>query len=208
MVQISNLDDAELCKSILAVASAVYRPLTLDELASYVDLPEVSDDYEALKEIIGLCGSFLTLRDRTISLIHQSAKDYLTTKAVTTIYPAGPAPIHFDIGLRSVAAMSKTLRRDIYSLHQPGFCISDVKPPIPDPLADVRYACVYWVDHLRDCRPNENADGQDLQDGSSIDRFLRQSYLHWLEALSLLQKMSEGVASMLSLEAMLQVRQF
>jgi hypothetical protein len=55
MNQIWNSEDAELCKHILAVVSAVYRPVTLDELASFVD--SVSGDYEALSEIIGLGGS-------------------------------------------------------------------------------------------------------------------------------------------------------
>ncbi len=208
MDQILRSRYAELCKSILAIASTVYRPLTLDELAICADLPKgLSDNREDLEEIVGLCGSFLTLHFSSISFIHQSAKDYLTTKANATIYPAGkPGPIHFDIGRRSLAAMSKTLCRDIYNLHQPGIRIPDIKTPIPDPLADVRYSCIYWVDHLRDCHPTERVAEEDLQDGGSIDRFLRQNYLPWLEALSLLESMSEGVASMLSLEIMLQVR--
>ena len=69
--QIRDSEDAELCKRILAVVSAVYRPFTLDELMSFVDMPDgVSGGYEALSEIIGLCGSFLTLRECTISFVH------------------------------------------------------------------------------------------------------------------------------------------
>ena len=69
--QIYNLDDAKLYKSILAVVLVVYRPITLEELASFVDMPDgVSGDYEALAEIIGLCGSFLTLREHTILFVH------------------------------------------------------------------------------------------------------------------------------------------
>jgi hypothetical protein len=49
---------------IVAIVSAVYRPVTLDELASFVTMPDgVSSDYKTLLEIIQLCGSFLTLRD-------------------------------------------------------------------------------------------------------------------------------------------------
>ena len=43
---------------LTAVVLAVYRRLILDELASFVDMPDsVSGDYEALSEMIGLCGS-------------------------------------------------------------------------------------------------------------------------------------------------------
>ncbi|PQE20078.1 hypothetical protein CJF30_00001354 [Rutstroemia sp. NJR-2017a BBW] len=85
--QIIDSEDAELCKSILAVVSAVYRPITLDELVAFVDIPNgVTGDYEALSEIIGLCGSFLTLRERTVSFVHQSAKDFLIEKASKDIF--------------------------------------------------------------------------------------------------------------------------
>jgi hypothetical protein len=69
--QIWSSEDAELCKRILAVVSAVYRPVALDELAAFVDMPDgVSGNYKALSKIIGFCGSFLALRERTISFIH------------------------------------------------------------------------------------------------------------------------------------------
>ncbi|OGE49412.1 hypothetical protein PENARI_c021G00237 [Penicillium arizonense] len=89
--QISESDDADLCKSLLSVTTTVYRPITLDELAScFDDLPEdVVGDYKALEEIVGHCGSFLTLRQGTISLVHQSAKDFLIQEAAHIIFPGG-----------------------------------------------------------------------------------------------------------------------
>jgi hypothetical protein len=99
--------------------------------------------------------------------------------------------------------MGKTLRRNIYDLHFPGFSVDRVNPPQPDPLAPARYSCVYWTDHLL-CAPSRNAN--DLQDGGSVDKFLRRSYLYWLEALSLLRSISEGILSIAKLDALLQVR--
>jgi hypothetical protein len=72
--QIYNSEDAELCKGILAVVSVVYRPIMLEDLASFADMPNGVSNDESLTEIIGLCGSFLTLRERTILFVHQSAK--------------------------------------------------------------------------------------------------------------------------------------
>ena len=69
--ELKDSEDTKLCKSILAIMSAVRRPITLDKLVAFVDvLGEVSADYEVLAEIIGLCGSFLTLRERKISFIY------------------------------------------------------------------------------------------------------------------------------------------
>ena len=98
--------------------------------------------------------------------------------------------------------MSKTLRRNIYNLRYPGFPIDEVQTPDPDPLAAVAYACVYWVDHLCDSGKTARRD-DDLQDGGAVDNFLKEKYLHWLEALSLLRSMSEGVLAMKKLENLL-----
>lgn len=203
--QIGESDDADLCKFLLCITTTVYRPITLDELTSYVDLPEgVADDDEALTEIVRDCSSFLTLRGRTISLVHQSAKDFLLQGAVHEIFPEGEEKIHYSIFSKSLQAIGRTLRRDIYDLVAPGCRIDQVKPPYPDVLAAIRYACVHWVDHLYKCSPSKNAI-EDLQDSGSVGVFLRQHYLHWLEALSLLRSLSDGVASMLRLESLLKV---
>jgi hypothetical protein len=205
MDQICNSEDAELCKRILAVVSAVFRPVTLDELESFVDMPDgVSGNYEDLAEIIGLCGSFLTLRERTISFVHQSAKDFLLEKASKEIFPSGIEDIHYTIFSQSLRVMSRTLRRNVYRLGAPGFPIDQVEQLDPDPLAAARYSCVYWIDHLHACNPGRNANN-DLKDGGLVDMFLCQNYLYWLEALSLLRSMSEGIASMLRLEDLLKV---
>jgi hypothetical protein len=76
MGQIRDLAEAELCKRILAVVSTAGRPVTFDELQSFINMPTGIHP----TEIIGLCGSFLTLQGRTIYLVHPSAKDYLLTK--------------------------------------------------------------------------------------------------------------------------------
>ncbi|KAK3374120.1 WD40-repeat-containing domain protein [Lasiosphaeria ovina] len=211
MDQIRSLDDvdADLCKSILAVVSVVYRPITVDELASLVNIPSgASGNYRALAEIIERCGSFLTLRERAISFVHQSAKDFLTQKASGETFPSGIRDVHHVIFSRSLRVLTNTLRRDIYSLGAPGSFIEDTKLPDPDPLAAARYACVYWVDHLHDWQSSDNTKHPDgFQDGGAIEDFLRQHYLHWLEALSLCKSMSQGIFSMAKLENFLQQRE-
>lgn len=203
MDQIGNSKNAKLYKSILAVMSVVYRPITLDELASFVDMPpQSSSNHKIQEEIIGHCGSFLTLRDRTISFVHQSAKDFLITKAFQEIFPSGIEDEQHTIFSRSLQVMSRTLRCDVYSLRAPGVSISQVKQPNPDPLAAARYSCLYWVDHLLKCTNRENTS-IDLKDSGSIDKFLCQSYLQWLEALGWMGKTSEGIRAIISLEGLI-----
>src|SRR5262249_51233373 len=142
------------------------------------------------------CGSFLTVRDDQIYLIHQSAKDYLSERASTLLFPYGAAVIHHGIFTRSLKLMSDKLRRDMYSLSAPGFPIDHVCVPDPDPLAAARYSCVYWVDHLCSSVFSKSTMQDDLQDGGAVHTFLKEKYLYWLEALSLLRSMSDGVVAM------------
>ncbi|KAJ6067578.1 uncharacterized protein N7446_004615 [Penicillium canescens] len=199
--QITESDDAEICKSLLSVTTTVYRPLTLDEIPSYIQMSE--DDANDLKDIIGHCGSFLYLREHTISLVHQSAKDFFLQRKSDMVYPGGIENVHYDLFSRSLRAMEMALRRDIYSINDPGYPIRQVKRPNPDPLAAARYGVVHWVEHLSACCSSQNLD-KDFEDGGSLDRFLRRDYLHWLEALSILESIPTGIASILKLERLLQ----
>ncbi|PVH69239.1 hypothetical protein DL98DRAFT_661794 [Cadophora sp. DSE1049] len=189
---------------ILAVVSVIHRPITLDELPSFVDMPpRSSSNYKALAEIIRLCGSFLTLRDRTISFIHQSAKDFLTNKALDIVFPSGMADIHYAIFSRSLQVLRTVLRRDLYKLRAPGISIEQVKQPDPDPLAPVRYSCLYWVDHLLDCQTKEDTI-KDLEDSGPVYSFLRQYFIYWLEALSLMKSVSDSVVMIQKLDHLFQ----
>ena len=100
--------------------------------------------------------------------------------------------------------MSRTLRHDVYSLGAPGFSIDQVKQPDPDPLGVAQHSCLYWIDHLFDCDTTANTDN-DLKDGDSVDEVLCQSYLYWLEELSLIGCMSSGVVMIRKLENRLKV---
>jgi hypothetical protein len=199
MEHISDSNDAHICKEVLAIASVVYRPITLEELKILVGSLE-EDDYDDLPQIISSCGSFLTIRGDIVYFVHQSAKDFLVDKASDQILPSGTARQHHALFLRSLEALSETLERDVYRLGVPGFPIDQVRPPSPDPLSSVRYPCVYWVDHLvnSDLTHNKN----DLRDSGIVHEFIRKKYLYWLESLSLLHSMSEGVQAVHKLEAL------
>ncbi|KAJ5039137.1 hypothetical protein NUH16_008918 [Penicillium rubens] len=149
--QVCKSEDAELCKQILAVTSLVYQPITVYQLTSFIEVPnDICGDYEALSEIIAICGSFLFLREDHILFVHQSAKDFILEEVLDEVIPSGIDSKHHEIFSKSLQVMFKTLRRDILHIKLPGIPFTKVANPIPDPLAAARYACVYWVDHLQD----------------------------------------------------------
>jgi hypothetical protein len=103
MEQIRNSDNADLYKRVLASTATAYRPLTLNELTSLIKMLEnMSDNLESLREITGICGSFLIIREGTIYFVYQSAKDYLFTNVFDEIFPSGIGDAHYTIFSRSL----------------------------------------------------------------------------------------------------------
>ncbi|KAJ5456081.1 uncharacterized protein N7458_004345 [Penicillium daleae] len=152
-------EDAKLCKRILAIMSIVYRPIALDELSPLIEFPDdISDNYEALSEIIAICGSFLSFHEGTITFVHQSAREFLLRETRNEIFPRGIESEHDTLFSRSLQVMFKTLRRDIFDIKFPGFPVQKITQPSPNPLAAVPYACVYLVDHLQDAWSNKYDD--------------------------------------------------
>jgi hypothetical protein len=207
MQQIGKTDDAELCKQMLASLALVYRPVTLGELVALVGQLDDITDISELKEIVGLCGSFLTLRNQTVYFVHQSAKDFLLAQAAEELFPSGKEQVHHVILNRALEIMSATLRRDMYGLKNLGYTArGEIEAPDPDPLAASRYSCIHWIDHLCDLDLiSSTICVEYLKDRGVVDSFLQKKFLYWLEALSLCKSMSKGVASIGKLQKLIQV---
>ncbi|CAJ2505558.1 Uu.00g129520.m01.CDS01 [Anthostomella pinea] len=176
--QIHKSEDAELCTQVLALVATTYRLPSLAESTTFIkEDGSTVGDAELLKEIVSLCGSFLTIREDIVYFVHQSAKDFLTKEKTVILSPKQQVAVHGQIFSRSIEAVSQTLKRDIYGLHDPGF-------------------------------PIEDAPGRDdsVQEYGAADRFLRGKGLYWIESLSLLRSMSEGMLALERLIRHLQVK--
>ena len=203
MIQrIKNLgrQNPRFCQSVLSIVITAYRPLHIDELGLLSGLPSaIRASSRDVLGIIGMCGSFLTVKDKIVSVIHQSAKDFLVS--VPDFFEHAVKHRHYLMFSRSLEAMQHTLRRDIYNLEKPGYLTADISTPDPDPLSAISYSCVYWIDHL------DNLDyfqiNEELQDYREIHRFLETKFLNWLEALSLLRAIPKGC---LAIQSMMEMR--
>jgi hypothetical protein len=198
--------NSNLCRLLLFVTVNAYRPLYLAESGSLCSpASKTMVRPEAMRRIVAMCGSFITIRHEQIDFVHQSAKDFLSVK-MQEVTALSNGKLHFDVFLRSLELMSTTLKRDIYNLVEPGFAVEAVKLPVPDPLAAVRYSCIHWVDHLHDyVLDSRKIHDKSLQDDNIVHLFLKDHYLHWLEALSLCQSVSAGVLAMNKLKTLVQV---
>lgn len=100
--------------------------------------------------------------------------------------------------------MRAALKRDIYKLVHPGTRVCDMRPrpPSKDPLFGVAYSCIYWIDYLCEMgRSLQNHTHSQLYTCDTVEPFLREHFLHWLEALSLLRAISNGALSITKLKS-------
>ncbi|PKK54018.1 hypothetical protein CI102_1212 [Trichoderma harzianum] len=200
---------AEQCWPLLSTAAVAYRPLRLEELALLAGVQDnISDKPQFITEVVNLCGSFLTILNGTVYIIHQSAKEFLTGDAYRDIFGYGISTKHCVIFSKSLQLMSCVLRRDIYGLANPTFPVDKVQEHSPGPLDGVYYSCVHWVDHLEEAEQTIKQDG-DVKLSIihrchvKVDKFLRTKFLYWLEALSLRRSISSGVLAIAKLEQLL-----
>ena len=213
MHQISVSDDAKICRQVLAAMAICYRPVAICELITLVEEPdEFVDDFESVREIIGSCRSFLSLRADTVYFVHQSAQDFLLKQAYDTIFPQGNKYIHQAIFSKSLAIISRSLCRDMYNLTLSdgiaalGFPVQSFETPDPDPLMALRYPCVYWIDYLCKSEPEFGPDRVNShQVKEKLIKFFKEKYPYWLEGLSLCKSIEKGVVSMTKLWTLLQV---
>jgi len=79
---------ADYARKILISALTTFRPLRLKELALMAGLPrEHWAQPESILEYVEQCGSFLTIRHQKAHLVHQSAKEYLSSAPALGISP-------------------------------------------------------------------------------------------------------------------------
>ncbi|KAM5374382.1 hypothetical protein ACJZ2D_006555 [Fusarium nematophilum] len=191
MAQLICDEDPEHVKDILRIVYLARRPLAIQELWSFVGKQHLlrrTRDLELLKELIHQASSFITIQNDIVMFVHKSAKDYIKSdKTVADLLLSDIGGTHRKMFQQSVANMS-ILEKDIYDVEHAGTARNELKRPDPDPLTPIAYSCVHWVDHLTD---SDCSSAPDVQE--SIQNFLSDHLLYWLEALGWLGELSAGI---------------
>ena len=92
--------------------------------------------------------------------------------------------------------MSNCLKQGICGIDSPGELAATIETSQVDNRlsAEIQYACLHWIRHTQ-------KSGAQLQDNDKVHLFLQRHLLHWLEALSLMRKLSEGILAIISLDS-------
>jgi hypothetical protein len=140
-------------------------------------------------------------RDSPIQLLHLSFRDFLLDREKKgKWFWVDEMETHGMIATRCIELMSNCLRENMCGLEYPGKLrneidgktLHDCLPP------DVRYACQYWIHHLKE-------RGDRIRDEDEVHLFLKKHFLHWLEALSLMGNISQSIVLIDTLQSLVPV---
>jgi hypothetical protein len=135
--------------------------------------------------------------NRPLRLHHPSFRDFLldSTRCGDTAFWVEEKQAHRTLAIQCIQLMSQHLKQDICGVKQPGALVveTDSTVIVQHLPPEVQYACLYWVQHLE-------RGGTSLYDNGEVHLFLQNHFLHWLEALGWMGKVSEGVHAITSLD--------
>ena len=188
-------------RCILGSIVALSSPLPVNSLSRLLVTPKHRVD-RILKDLHAI----LDIPEhpmRPLRLHHPSFRDFLLDKerCGDLNFWVEEKQAHQTLVESCIKLMLTSLRQDICGLDVPSVLATDlessrVKQYLP---LEVQYACLYWVEHLY-------KSGIQLNDNDQVHQFLQIHFLHWLEALSWMRRMSEAILAILCLESIALVR--
>jgi archaellum biogenesis ATPase FlaH len=197
-------------RSIIGTIAVLFSPLSVDALHKLLPskikakLDATVDEYlSGLRSILDVPDD----RDLPVCLSHLSFRDFLLNEEkCEKQFWVSEQKVHSNLINECLEVMSSALKRDVCNLQKPGCLASEVelsliKKCLPE---HVEYACRYWIRHLQRCH-SPRQSGSELRDDGPVHKFLKEHFLHWLEALSLMGQVSEGVLMVTALQSMLTV---
>jgi hypothetical protein len=193
-------DIIESFRLIVGTIITLASPLSVRALALllHVHIDEVTTKLRMLHSVLEVPESL----DSPVRLLHLSFRDYLVDpeNKDTVEFWVDEKLAHRNLAKHCLRIMRGALRKNICSLSFPGMHRSEVgvrqlKERIPPEL---QYACMNWVHHQTkvDFEPNGSIDIYD---------FLKTHFLHWLEALSLVGRISESIGFIDKLQSIFDV---
>jgi hypothetical protein len=177
----------------VAVLFSLLSALSLSELLHIPkeDIGQVLEDVHAILDIP-------KETDQPLRLHHPSFRDFLLSKerCGDSNFWVDEELAHRTLADNCIQLMSSSLKQDICKLNAPGALVIEVESGIVEQYLppEVQYACLYWTQHLQ-------KSGAQLHDNDQVHQFLQTHLLHWIEALSWMRKISEGIVAITSLES-------
>jgi hypothetical protein len=182
--------------SIVVLAS----PLPAASLARLVETSQTHVDctLDLLHSVLSVPSS----SSSPVRLLHLSFRDFLLDpeKCRTNQFWVNEQQTHKRLAGHCLRIMSENLQADICKLQAPAtrrqaVNLQTIEAKLP---SEVQYACLYWVYHVE-------KSNVPPYDGDPVHDFLCQYFLQWLEALSLIGRISESIGIIKTLHSLVKV---
>ncbi|KAA8641400.1 uncharacterized protein ATNIH1004_001865 [Aspergillus tanneri] len=171
-------------QDIVGVIILLAIPLSIYALSQFlgIEADQISNQLDSLRSVLSIPDN----RDQPVRILHLSFRDFLVQS--TTKFHVNEPQKHKDIVRSCFRTMRSHLREDICNLTDPGALRVDINPlKIRQCLPpELQYSCRYWIHHLK----NSEASPSEIEEAQL---FLQKHFLHWIEAMSLLDLISEVV---------------
>ncbi|KAL7796140.1 hypothetical protein V8C37DRAFT_23337 [Trichoderma ceciliae] len=173
-------------------------PLSTSALAQLLNIPRdtIDNRLDMLHSVLSIPQSAKS----PVRLLHLSFRDFLVDpgKQGQSPFWIDETQAHTQIAADCLRTMKEFLRTDICNLRH-----SELEGSIMDSQkvdayipTEVQYACLNWVFHLQGAQ-NHSSDYEE------VFQFLKQHFLHWVEALSLIRQAPKSIKLIKSLQALL-----
>ncbi|KAM5358432.1 hypothetical protein ACJA88_015348 [Fusarium oxysporum] len=199
ITDVSKDDEEQIIKDFKMIVGSIVmlaNPLSVWALSQLLEVdPEVVDNrLDTLHSVL----SIPPTRKAPVRLLHLSFRDYLITNAHE--FRVDERHTHQTLAKHCLRVMRGGLHENICSLPFPGthrstVDNSELEEHIP---LQLQYACMHWAYHHMESNPTS-------KDNSEAHDFLKTYFLHWLEAMSLLDRIKECLDSLRSLARWLEV---
>ncbi|KAK6831768.1 hypothetical protein RU639_003000 [Aspergillus parasiticus] len=144
-----------------------------------------------LQKMLNRFGSVLHINQRSndsVELLHLSFRDFLVDETrCGKEFHIDENKAHQMLFSRCVDIMNSTLRRNICHLERVSTRSEEVtSAQVEKYLPEyAQYACCHWFDHLRQ---------SGINDGKPLHDFFETHFTHWVEAMSWMGKLPEGIS--------------
>jgi len=188
-------------RQVVGSIVGMFNTMPARNLAQLLQMPfeMVSGTLDSLRSVLNIPEN----ESQPVRLFHLSFRDFLqdSQRCSDSRFQIDEKERHTSLFRKCMSHISQ-LQENMCDLWGPGVLITE----IPDDTIQkcipphIQYACRYWLDHWRLGNPLTVKE-----DIKTIREFLAQHFLHWLEGLSLIGEVSNGVHMIIALEKILSV---
>ena len=190
---------AERFRQVVGSIVTMFNAMSASDLAELHQIPleRVSGILACVHSVLNVPGD----KSKPVRLFHLSFRDFLRDpqRCSDSRFQIDAKERHTFLFRKCMEHISK-LQENICDLWGPGVLATEISNVTVQKHMSlpVKYACRYWLDHFQQGSPVR----EDIQ---TIREFLEQHFLHWLEGLSLIRGVPEGVLIVIALEKILSV---